>query len=147
MIDQLRLEGVGGGALWITQLVDGHRTVLVDTHQQPVQPHHWTCCHPLLDIADQTRDIGEARDVGVEEVGAVCGHGGAGLADEDSTMKKRVVKLPAGGTVLEDGFLDLKLKSPFNGLSLVTLNMSVMHLTNHTEHTLIYSEHTVQVMQ
>ena len=84
MIDQLRLEGVGGGALWITQLVDGHRTVLVDTHQQPVQPHHWTCCHPLLDIADQTRGIGEARDASVEEGGVVCGHGGAGLADEDS---------------------------------------------------------------
>ena len=67
MIEQLRLEGVGGVALWITQLVDGHRAVLVDTHQQPVQPHHWTCCHPLLDIAGQTRGIGEARDADVEE--------------------------------------------------------------------------------
>jgi len=83
MIDQLRLEGVGGGALWITQLVDGHRAVLVDTHQQPVQPHHWTCCHPLLDIAGQARGIGEARDASVEEGGAVCDHSGAGLADED----------------------------------------------------------------
>ena len=98
MVGQLRLEGVGGGALWITQLVDGHRTVLVDTHQQPVQPHHWTCCHPLLDIAGQTRDIGEARNAGVEEGGAVCGHGGAGLADEDSTTENGFAKLPASRT-------------------------------------------------
>ena len=123
MIDQLRLEGVGGRALWITQLVDGHRAVLVDTHQQPVQPHHWTCCHPLLDIAGQTRGIGEARDAGVEEGGAVRGHGRAGLADEDSMMEKGLAKLPASGTVLEDGFLDLKLKFPLNSLSMFTLNV------------------------
>ena len=98
MIGQLRLEGVGGGALWITQLVDGHRTVLVDTHQQPVEPHHWTCCHPLLDIAGQTRGIGEARDAGVEEGGVVCGHGGAGLADEDSLTEKGSAKLPPSRT-------------------------------------------------
>ena len=109
-IDQLRLEGVGGGALWITQLVDGHRAVLVNTHQQPVQPHHWTCCHTLLDIAGQTRGIGEARDASVEEGGVVHRHGGAGLADEDSTTEKGLAKLLASGTVLEDGFLDLKLK-------------------------------------
>ena len=107
MIDQLRLEGVGDRALWITQLADGHRTVLVDTHQQPVQPHHWTCCHPLLDVADQTRGIGEARDANVEEGGAVRSHGGAGLADEDSTTEEGVAKLPASRTVLEYGFLDL----------------------------------------
>ena len=51
-IDQVRLEGVGDGALWIAELVDSHRAVLVDTHQQPVQRYHWTCCHPVLDIAD-----------------------------------------------------------------------------------------------
>ena len=123
MIDQLRLEGMWGGALWITQLVDGHRAILVDTHQQPVQPHHWTFCHPLLDIAGQTRGIGEARDAGVEEGGAVRGHGGAGLADEDSTTEKGLAKLPASGAVLEDGFLDFKLKFPLNSFSMFTLNV------------------------
>ena len=87
-----------GGALWITELVDSHRAVLVDTHQLPVQPHHWTCFHPVLDIAGQTRGIGEARDAGVEEGGAVRGHGGAGLADEDSTTEKGLAKLPASTT-------------------------------------------------
>lgn len=44
--------------------MDGHRRVLVDPHQQAV---HWTCCHPFLDIADQTRGIGKARKAIVEE--------------------------------------------------------------------------------
>ena len=94
----IRLEGARGGALWITQLVDSHRAVLVDMHKQPVQPHHWTCCHPLLDIAGQTRGIGEARDAGVEEGGVVCGHGGAGLADKNSMTEKGLAKLPASRT-------------------------------------------------
>ena len=51
-IDQVRLEGVGGGALWITELVDSHRAVLVDIHQQPAQPHNGSSFHPVLDIAD-----------------------------------------------------------------------------------------------
>ena len=47
----------------------------------------------------------------------------AGVAGEDSTTEKGLVELPASGTVLEDGFPDLKLKFRLNSLSMFTLNV------------------------
>ena len=122
-VDELRIEskGVWRGALGITELVESHGAGLVDPHQQPVQPHHWSSVHPVLDVLHQTGGIGEAGEAGTDQRGAVRGHGGLGLAQEDSTTEERLAELPAVVTSLEDGFLDLKLKFLFNGFSLFSL--------------------------
>ena len=114
-------EGAWRGALGITELAEGHRTGLVDPHQQPVQPHHWSSVHPVLDVLHQTGGIGEAGEAGADQRGAVHGHGGLGLAKEDSTTEERLAELPAVATFLEDGFLDLKPNFLFNGFCLFSL--------------------------
>ena len=50
-IDQLRTEEAGGPELWVIQPTNSHRTVLVDVHHKPVQPHHWARADPVLDVA------------------------------------------------------------------------------------------------
>ena len=122
-VDELRVEseGVWRGALGITELVEGHGAGLVDPHQQPVQPHHWSRVHPVLDVLHQTGGRREAGEAGADQRGAVRGHGGLGLAQEDSTTEERLAELPAVMTSLKDGFLDLKLKFLFNGFSLFSL--------------------------
>ena len=124
-VDDLRVinEGLWRGALGITELVEGRGAGLVDPHQQPVQPHHWSCVHPLLDVTHQTGGIGEAGEAGADQRGAVRGHGGLGLAQEDSTTEERLAELPADTTSLKDGFLDLKLKLPFNSFSFFFLQV------------------------
>ena len=118
-VDELRVvsEGLWRGALGITELAEGRGAGLVDPHQQPVQPHHWSRVHPVLDVLHQTGGIGEAGEPGADQRGAVCGHGGLGLAQEDSTTEERLAELPAVTTPLEDSFLDLKPKLPFNSFS------------------------------
>ena len=122
-VDELRVlsEGACWGALGITELVEGRGTGLVDPHQQPVQPHHWSSVHPVLDVVHQTGGIGETGEAGTDQRGAVRGHGGLGLAQEDSATEERLAELPAVTTFLEDGFLDLKPKFLFNGFSLFSL--------------------------
>ena len=122
-VDELRVEseGVWQGALGITELVEGHGAGLVDPHQQPVQPHHWSSVHPVLDPPHKTGGSGEAGEAGADQRGVVRGHGGLGLAQEDSTTEERLAELPAVVTSLKDGFLDLKLKFLFNGFSLFSL--------------------------
>ena len=117
-VDELWIvsEGLWRGALGITELVEGHGAGLVDPHQQPVQPHDWSSVHPVLDVLHQTGGIGEAGEPGADQRGAVRGHGGLGLAQEDSTTEERLAELPAVTTSLEDSFLDLKPKLPFNSL-------------------------------
>ena len=96
-------------------------TGLVDPHQQPIQPHHWSSVHPVLDVLHQTGGIGETGEAGADQRGAVRGHGGLGLAQEDSATEERLAELPAVTTFLEDGFLDLKPNFLFNGFRLFSL--------------------------
>ena len=119
-VDDLRVVS-WCGALGITELAESHGAVLVDPYQQPVQPHHWSSVHPLLDVPHQTGGIGEAGEAGADQRGAVRGHGGLGLAQEDSATEERLAELPAVATSLKDGFLDLKPKFLFNGFSLFSL--------------------------
>ena len=127
-VDDLRVvsEGLWRGALGITELVEGHGAGLVDPHQQPVQPHHWSSVHPVLDVLHQTGGIGETGKSGADQRGAVCGHGGLGLAQEDSMTEERLAELPAVTTSLEDSFLDLKPKLPFNSFSFFSLQVLCM---------------------
>ena len=122
-VDELRVEseGLWRGALGITELAEGHRAGLVDPHQQPVQPHHWSRVHPVLDVPHQTGGRGEAGEAGADQRGAVRGHGGLGLAEEDSATEERLAQLSAVATFLEDGFLDLKPNFLFNGFSFFSL--------------------------
>ena len=106
--------------------MEGRGAGLVDPHQQPVQPHHWSSVHPVLDVLHQTGGIGEAGEAGADQRGAVRGHGGLGLAQEDSTMEERLAELPAVTTPLEDSFLDFKLKLPFNSFSFFFLQVLCM---------------------
>ena len=127
-VDDLRVvsEGLWRGALGITELAEGRGAGLVDPHQQPVQPHHWSCVHPVLDVLHQTGGIGEAGKPGADQRGAVRGHDGLGLAQEDSTTEERLAELPAVTTPLEDSFLDLKPKLPFNSFSFFSLQVLCM---------------------
>ena len=122
-VDELRVESEGAwrGALGITELAEGHGAGLVDPHQQPVQPHHWSSIHPLLDVLHQTGGIGEAGEAGTDQRGAVRGHGGLRLAEEDSATEERLAELSAVATSLKDGCLDLKPKFLFNGFSFFSL--------------------------
>ena len=63
-VDELRVEseGVWQGALGITELAESHGAGLVDPHQQPVQPHHWSSIHPVLDVLHQTGGREEAAE-------------------------------------------------------------------------------------
>ena len=118
-VDDLRVvsEGLWRRALGITELAEGRGAGLVDPYQQPVQPHHWSSVHPLLDVLHQTGGIGEAGEAGADQRGTVRGHGGLGLAQEDSTTEERLAELPAVTAPPEDSFLDLKPKLPFNSFS------------------------------
>ena len=75
----------------------------------------------MLDVPHQTGGIGEAGEAGADQRGAVRGHGGLRLAQEDSTTEERLAELPAVVTSLEDGFLDLKPNFLFNGFSFFSL--------------------------
>ena len=127
-VDDLRVvsEGLWRGALGITELAEGHGAGLVDPHQQPVQPHHWSRVHPALDMLHQTGGIGETGETGADQRGAVRGHGGLRLAQEDSTTEERLAEFPAVTTSLEDSFLDLKPKLPFNSFSFFSLQVLCM---------------------
>ena len=122
-VDELWIvsEGLWRGTLGITELAEGRGAGLVDPHQQPVQPHHWSSVHPVLDVLHQTGGIGEAGEAGADQRGTVRGHGGLGLAQEDSTTEERLAELPAVTTSLEDRFLDFKPKLPFNSFSFFSL--------------------------
>ena len=108
-------EGLWHGALGITELMEGHGAGLVDPHQQPVQPHHWSSVHPVLDVLHQTGGIGETGEAGADQRGAVRGHGGLGLAQEDSATEERASRvLLTLRAALQDGLCDLKLQLLFN---------------------------------
>ena len=77
-VDDLRVisEGLWCGALGITELVEDRGAGLVDSHQQPVQPHNWSRVHPVLDVPHQTGGIGETGEAGADQRGAVhCKNG------------------------------------------------------------------------
>ena len=69
--------------------MQSHGALAVDPHQQPVQPHHWGSVHPALEGDEQGGGVVDTGDAGIEERGAVGGHGGVGLTEEDTTTKKR----------------------------------------------------------
>ena len=127
-VDELWIvsEGLWRGALGITELAEGRRAGLIDPHQQPVQPHHWSSVHPVLDVLYQTGGRGEAGEAGADQRGAVRGHGGLGLAQEDSATEERLAELPAVTTPLVIGFLDLKPKLPFNIFRFLSLQVLCM---------------------
>ena len=80
----------------------------------------------MLDVLHQTGGIGEAGETGADQRGVVRGHGWLGLAQEDSATDERLAELPAVTTSLEDSFLDLKPKLPFNSFSFFSLQVLCM---------------------
>ena len=96
------------------------------TSSQSSLTMHWSSVHPMLDVPHQTRGIGETGETGADQRGAVRGHGGLRLAEEDSATEERLAELPAVTTSLEDSFLDLKPKLPFNSFSFFSLQVLCM---------------------
>ena len=80
----------------------------------------------MLDVLHQPGGIGEAGDARADQRGAVRGYGGLGLAQEDSATEERLAELPAVTTSLEDSFLDLEPKLPFNSFSFFSLHVLCM---------------------
>ena len=112
------LKGTWLALFWIIQQFNIHRTVVVDVHHKPFQPHHWDRSDPVLDGG-----IAGAREAGIEETGAVGGHVFVHTAGEDSRHHDRVAELPVhGAAVVENSLLDMHLQLPLNQLGILPLN-------------------------